>query len=224
MNTKSLLTKGAVVAGSFGLLATLGATAASASTQPATATVVASTHETNVPDTTSGTATSQSSPGGPVWARDDVTKTFRVTPTGVTPGGLNTYTVTETVNGTFTAFDEPNTATAADIAAGIPGPEVALNPNVTGQMHGTNTYTVTSNVAPDAAGLPALVNDQNGTANGGNGYSTSDLITDLFGGPANAANVQVGGGDNWVFAYHAAGGSMTQAWNTPTTAWGNITG
>jgi hypothetical protein len=205
MNTKSLLIKGAVVIGGLGLLGGLGATAASASVRPPAGPVVASTLEINVPDTTSGTATSVSTPFGPVWAWDNVIKTFRVTPLGD-----GQYTVTETVNGIFTAFDEPNTPD---------GTMVALSPAVTGLMHGTNTYTVTSGNAPDAAGLPRLVNDQQGNANNGNGYSTSDLITDIFGGSA-----QVGGGNNWVFAYHAAHSSMTQAWNTPTTAWGNITG
>jgi hypothetical protein len=216
MNTKSLLTRIGVPVLSLGLLGGLGATlatSASAAVKPPTATVVASTNEINVPDTTSGTTTSKPTDFGAVWAYDNVTKTFRVT-----PNGGNQYTVTETVNGTFAAFDEPNTRTAADIAANTPGPEIMLSPNVTGQMHGTNTYTVTSpNAAPDAAGLAAQYDDNYGTP----GITTSDLIKHIFG---DAADVQVGGGNNWVFAYHAAGGSMTQAYNTPTTAWGNITG
>jgi hypothetical protein len=170
-----------------------------ASPAPGTATVVASTNETNVPDTTTGTATRLSSPGGPVWAYDNVTKMFRVTPNG---GG--NYTVTETVNGTFSAFDEPNTPD---------GSEMALNPSVTGQMHGTNTYTVQSSVAPNAAGLAAQYDDQNGD------ITTSELINHIFGGSAS-----VSGGLNWVFSYHAAHGSMTQSYLTPPSAWGNITG
>jgi hypothetical protein len=185
----------------FGVAAV--AAPAMASSGPGTATVVASTNEINVPDTTSGTATSVSSPGGPVWAYDNVTKMFRVTPNG---GG--NYTVTETVNGTFSAFDEPNTPD---------GNEVALNPNVTGQMHGTNTYTVQSSVAPNAAGLAAQYDDQRGAA----GITTSDLIKHIFG---DDASVVVGGGGNWVFSYHAAQGSMTQSYSTPPSAWGNITG
>jgi hypothetical protein len=47
-----------------------------------------------------------------------------------------------------------------------------------------------------------------------------DLITHLFG---DDPSVQVGGGNAWVFTYKAGGNTMTQAWNTPTTAWGNIT-
>jgi hypothetical protein len=158
---------------------------AMASNGPGTATVVASTNEINVPDTTSGTATTVPSPGGPVWAYDNVTKT---------------------VNGTFSAFDEPNTPD---------GNEVPLNPNVTGQMHGTNTYTVQSSVAPNAAGLNAQYDDQNGAA----GITTSDLINHIFGD-----NATVSGGGTWVFSYHAAHGSMTQSYLTQPSAWGNITG
>ena len=203
MNTKSLLIRIGVPVLSLGLLGGLGATlatSASAAVKPPTATVVASTQEINVPDTTVGsTQTSTQSPGGPVWAYDNVTKTFRVT-----PNGNDTYTVEETVNGTFSAFDQPNTG----------GPEKSLN--VTGQMHGTNTYTVKSSVAPDAAGLKAQYDDSAGD------ISTSDLITDIFGG--NSANVSIGGGGTWVFAYHAAHGSMTQDYRTDPSTWGNITG
>ena len=203
MNTKSLLTRIGVPVLSLGLLGGLGATlatSASAAVKPPTATVVASTQEINVPDTTVGsTQTRTQSPGGPVWAYDNVTKTFRVT-----PNGNDTYTVEETVNGTFSAFDQPNTG----------GPEKSLN--VTGQMHGTNTYTVKSSVAPDAAGLKAQYDDSAGD------ISTSDLITDIFGG--NSANVSIGGGGTWVFAYHAAHGSMTQDYRTDPSTWGNITG
>ena len=208
MNTKSLLTRIGVPVLSLGLLGGLGATlatSASAAVKPPTATVVASTQEINVPDTTVGsTQTSTPSPGGPVWAYDNVTKMFRVT-----PNGNGSYTVEETVNGTFSAFDQPNTPTGA---------EAKLNPSVTGQMHGTNTYTVKSSVAPDAAGLKAQYDDSAGD------ISTSDLITDIFGGNSANPNMSIGGGGTWVFAYHAAHGSMTQDYRTDPSTWGNITG
>ena len=35
---------------------------------------------------------------------------------------------------------------------------------------------------------------------------------------------KITGGDTWVFAYHAAHGSMTQRYDTPSDTWGNITG
>ena len=34
----------------------------------------------------------------------------------------------------------------------------------------------------------------------------------------------ISGGNDWVFAYHAPGGSMTQRYDTDPTTWGNITG
>ena len=80
MNTKSLLTRIGVPVLSLGLLGGLGATlatSASAAVKPPTATVTASTHAVNVPDTTSGTADRQARPDiGAVWAYDNVTKTF----------------------------------------------------------------------------------------------------------------------------------------------------
>jgi hypothetical protein len=196
-----LITAAAAAAALAGSAAVAAPAMASNGPGPSTATVVASTNEINVPDTTSGTATSQSSPGGPVWAWDNVTKTFRVT-----PNGNGQYTVSEIVNGTFSAFDEPNT-----------GDTVNATPiNVDGQMHGTNTYTVYSpNALPNPHGLPAQVNYS------ATPVSTSALIADIFN---NDASVQVGGGGNWVFSYHAAHGSMTQSYLTQPADWGNITG
>ena len=84
MNTKSLLTRIGVPVLSLGLLGGIGATlatSASAAVKPPAATVVASTNENNVPDTTSGTVTSDPGTGnGPVWAYDNLAKKFRVTP------------------------------------------------------------------------------------------------------------------------------------------------
>jgi len=34
----------------------------------------------------------------------------------------------------------------------------------------------------------------------------------------------ISGGSDWVFAYHAAHGSMTQRYDTDPSTWGNITG
>lgn len=199
-----LITAVASAAALAGTAAVAAPAMASNGSGPSTATVVASTQETNVPDTTSGTATTVSSPGGPVWAYDNVTKTFRVT-----PNGNGQYTVSEIVNGTFSAFDEPNTGSST------PTPI-----NVDGQMHGTNTYYVSSTATPDPQGLAPQVNDNSG---GAGSVSTSDLIAQIF---HNDPNAVIGGGGNWVFAYHAAGGSMTQSYLTASTplVWGNITG
>ena len=88
--------------------------------------------------------------------------------------------------------------------------------SVTGQMHVTNDYTVTSVNAPDKAGLASLYNDQYGE-----NISTGDLISHIFG---NDPGITIGGGNDWVFAYHTGGSSMTQVWNTDPSTWGNITG
>ena len=111
MNPKSLLTRIGVPVLSIGLLGGLGATlatSASAAVKPPTATVVASTHVPGVPDTTVGntgswedangrvTHVESQSVYGPVWAIDDVTDTYHVTPLG-----NNQYAVDRMVNGTF---------------------------------------------------------------------------------------------------------------------------
>jgi hypothetical protein len=222
MNTKSLLTKGAVVAGSLGLLGGLGATLAtsasaatqsavltSASVTPPTATVVASTHVAGAPDTTVGstitgyyedingnvTTDPNASVYGPVWALDDVTDTYHVTPLG-----NNQYEVDRMVNGTFDAFAQPNTNSS------VPS---LFSPDVKGQVHGTISYVVTSANGPVGI-LPA---DELPTAGG------HAQLMQLFPDASNIA-----GGNDWVFAYHAAHGSMTQRYDTPSTTWGNITG
>src|ERR1039458_7530903 len=118
MNTKSLLTRIAVPVLSLGLLGGLGAalaTSAGASTMATTlsavspsGTVTANTHLNDHPDTTSvsGTATVPS-PGGPVWAYDNITEKFTVTPE--TAPGM--YSVTVDVVGSFHGFADPRIAT-----------------------------------------------------------------------------------------------------------------
>src|SRR4249919_936227 len=107
MNTKSLLTRIGVPVLALGLLGGAGATlatSASAATLPAAAalsanvklpTTTAVTHVNNVPDTTSGTVTSDPGTGnGPVWAYDNLAEQFKVTETA---SGF--YTVVVTVHG-----------------------------------------------------------------------------------------------------------------------------
>jgi hypothetical protein len=220
MNTKSLLTRIGVPVLSLGLLGGLGATLAtsasastmattlSASVKPATATVVASTHVAGVPDTTVGSVDTGFYEGasgnmttdptlsafGPVWAIDDATDTYKVHSLG-----NNQYEVDRMVNGTFEAFAQPN--------AGPVAPK--LDPEVNGQIHGTISYVVTSVKGP-VGNLPS----QEPTATG----SHAQLLQ-LF---PDASNIS--GGNDWVFAYHAAHGSMTQRYDTDPTTWGNITG
>jgi hypothetical protein len=222
MNTKSLLTRIGVPVLSLGLLGGLGATLAtsasaatqsavltSASVKPPTATVVASTHVAGVPDTTTGsTATgvyedangqTTTDPAlsvyGPVWAIDDVTDTYHMTPLG-----NNQYEVDRMVNGSFVAFAQPN--------SGLPIAPLFSSP-VKGQVHGTISYVVTSANGPVGNLLP-----EQPRATG----SHAQLLQ-LF---PDASNIS--GGNDWVFAYHAAHGSMTQRYDTDPTTWGNITG
>jgi hypothetical protein len=216
MNTKSLLTKGAIVAGSLGMLGGLGATVAtSASASTFGPTVVASTHAAGLPDTTVGSTTTGAyedangnvttdptqSVYGPVWAIDDVTETYHVTPLG-----NNQYQVDRMVNGTFVAFAQPNTGLS------VPSPLNAVK----GQMHGTISYVVTSANGPVASNLPADEPTVSATQPPTGSHAQ---LMQLF---PDATSIQ--GGNDWVFAYHTAHGSMTQRWNTDPTTWGNITG
>jgi hypothetical protein len=224
MNTKSLLTRIGVPVLSLGLLGGIGATLAtsasastlpaaatlSASVKPPTATVVASTHVASVPDTTVGntgfyedasghmTTDPALSVYGPVWAIDDVTDTYRVTPLG-----NGDYAVDRQVNGTFEAFAQPN--------SGLPTVS-PLSPSVKGQVHGTISYVVHSATGPVASNLLP----EQPLATGSHAQ-----LMQLFPGIADS---DISGGSDWVFSYHAAHGSMTQRWDTDPSTWGNITG
>jgi hypothetical protein len=192
MNTKSLLTRIAVPVLSLGLLGGLAAlaTSASASTMATTfsavnqsGTVTANTHLNNHPDTTSasGTATVPS-PGGPVWAYDNITEKFTVTP-GTAAG---TYSVTVDIVGSFHGFADPRLVSEGSSDPG--GPLVS-----DGSVKGSISYTVTSPNAPDPSLLP--------------GQSASDAtlsqnITALFGG-----TVTFVGFGPYTFTYHKVAGA-----------------
>jgi len=143
MNTKSLLTRIAVPVLSLGLLSGLGATlASSASASTASAvtlasvskTVTATTYSPNHYDTTS-VQTGVNTPGGPLWAYDNLTEKFTAVP-GATAGQ---WSVTVSVKGTFDGFVSPTTG----------APEVNK-----GVVLGTIQYDVTSPNKPSQAQLP----------------------------------------------------------------------
>ena len=182
---------------------------ASAAVKPPTATIVASTHVTGVPDTTVGsvdtgryedangqiTDNPARSAFGPVWAIDNVTDKWQVKPLG-----NGAYQVDRQVIGTFAAFAQP-----------YAGPVAPLFPSeVDGQMNGTNSYVVYSANGPQPQKLPA--EEPTGT-------TSHDQLMQLF-----PDATKITGGDTWVFAYHAAHGSMTQRYDTLSDTWGNITG
>ena len=141
MNTKSLLTRIGVPVLSLGLLGGLGATlatSASASTAATMAsvsrTVTATTYSPNHYDTTS-VPTGVNTPGGPLWAYDNLTEKFTAVP-GTTAGQ---WSVTVNVKGTFDGFVSPTTG----------APEVNR-----GVVLGTIQYNVTSPNKPSQANLP----------------------------------------------------------------------
>jgi hypothetical protein len=153
------------------LLTTAGQASAAVTTAPAAVTaaavqapaqapkiVIAATHRTDVPDTTSvsGPAT-PNTPQGPQWAWDDLGAVFTVTPVAGHPG---TWNVRLDEAGTYRAFADPNTGAAW---------------NHTGLLGGWVTYTVTSTGMPSARNLPA---------NSSGAKSSSDLIRELFGDPS----------------------------------------
>ena len=111
----------------------------------------------------------------------------------VTPLGNGQYAVDRLVNGTFEAFAQPN--------AGLPAPK--LDPGVKGQVHGTNSYVVTSAhrprrlaAAPGAAERRPAPTRSSGSCSGASMTRPSPAAT------------------TWVFAYHTAHGSMTQRYDT----------
>jgi hypothetical protein len=183
--------------------------ASSAGASQAATTVNVSTQIQGAPDTTVGSTTTglcEAANGsvvddqsgqcvfGPVWATDTYTDKFQIKALG-----NNNYSVQRQANGTFTAFAEPNTGSATAVLI-----------NVTGQFHGTISYTVSSTQGPTGK-LPAK--EPIGTTGG------SAVLYQIFGQDAT-----ISGGTDWVFAYNTATSRMVQAWNTDPSTWGNITG
>ena len=120
----------------------------------------------------------------------------------MTPLGNHDYAVDRLVNGTFVAFAQPNTGLST----------VSPLDAVKGQLHGTISYVVHSANGPDAS---ALLPEQ--TVATGSHAQLRQLFPDI-------TDSNISGGSDWVFAYHAAHGSMTQRYDTDSTTWGNITG
>jgi hypothetical protein len=201
----------AVILAAAGVITGVGVTASQAA--PVSRSVTASTHIAGVPDTTVGsTATGayEDASGqmttdpalsvfGPVWAIDEITNTFRVTPLG-----SDNYRVDRIANGTWEGFAQPNTGLST----------VTPLDDVSGQLHGTNSYVVHSANGPDAS---ALLPEQ-AIATG-----TYAQLKQLFPGISDA---DISGGNAWVFAYVAdqGGNRMVQRYDTAPSTWGNITG
>lgn len=122
-------------------LGVMGAGAAFAGTGPVTAV----THSSGHPDTTnvSGSCTG-TSPNGPTWAFDNLSRRFTVVP----ESEPNTYSVTINDNGSFSEFANPLTG---DCLVG------------NGSVRGTIQYDVFSLNSPDPANLPAQIDGTVGT-------------------------------------------------------------
>lgn len=173
-----------------------GAASASAATVPGV--VHAVVHSAGHLDTTnvSGPATI-ASPGGPVWAYDNLTEKFSAVPTGA-----GTWAVTIDVNGSFAGFADPATGQA-------------LTSN--GPVKGTIEYNVSSPVAPDAKALPAQEADGTGL-----GVALGQLFGQADGASIFAAHTgadQVTSGGDYTFSYQ--NGSYVQDTSGIT---GDVTG
>ena len=137
----------------FGVAAV--AAPAMASNGPGTVTAV--THVSNHPDTTSlpadyllslGSANATlDSPGGPVWAYDNLSERFTVTDLG---GG--NYTVDVTLQGSFQGFADPRTQAEEDVLGLHHAPGTALDSQ--GSVKGTIQYNVYSPERRDPPAVP----------------------------------------------------------------------
>jgi hypothetical protein len=139
------------------------------------------THSANHADTTSVTGTATvPSPGGPVWAYDNLTEQF-----SVTPAGAGMWNVTINVNGSFQGFADPRMASEGSTDPG--GPLTSA-----GSVKGTISYLVSSPNTPNRTLLPAQEAD---------GTGLSAALAQLFGG-----NEQIVGGGSYNFSYNQVGG------------------
>ena len=181
MRIRAIIAAAAAPLALGGILLATASQASAASVQQGAVSAV--THLNNHPDTTSvsGTAT-KDSPGGPVWAYDNIAEKFTV----AAGSASGTYLVTISFTGSFHGFADPRTASEGSSDPG--GPLVS-----DGSVKGTISYEVSSVTPPDPSALP--------------GQSPSDatlgsLIKQLFGG-----NGTVTGGGAYTFTYHKVAGT-----------------
>ena len=157
----------------------LGATSASASAKPAA--YSANAHESGVSDTTnvSGNAT-QDSPGGPVWALDNLERKLTAT-----QNADGTWAVQISSQGTFSAFASPIDGNT------WPGVGASASDN-TGSVKGFVNYTVVSATPPSNANLPSQLP---------NTLHSADIAALWFGVPSSAVTGASPGGINYSFDY-----------------------
>jgi hypothetical protein len=164
------------------------------------------THLNNHPDTTNIPeplgpgqylpGATVSSPGGPVWAYDNITEKFTITPER-TP---DTYLVSIDIVGSFHGFANPRTADEMT-AAGLSGPAPAAALDSTGSVKGTIAYDVVvqPGQSPDPANLPGQ---------SASNAHLGDNISLLFDGHTVSISQAATG---YTFTYHkVAGADYTQ--------------
>ena len=188
-----------------------GAASASAATVPGA--VHAVTHSAQHLDTTSGPLVGalKDSPGGPVWAHDNLTEQFTVVPDGAN------YKVTIDVTGSFQGFADPGRDGSQDPNLGYGQPLASSGP-----VHGTISYEIQSSQAPDPKALPAQ--ELPGT---GLGVAIGQLFGETDGlsifNPAHAGPAQYVGGGDYNFSYQ--NGSYVQFQSGPNFGiTGDVTG
>ena len=156
-----------------------------AGTGPGTVTAV--THAADHPDTCACT-TDILSGNGYVWAWDNLSVKFSVTPE-TSPGN---YSVTITYSGSFSAFANPTT-----------GAPMTGN----GSVQGTIQYDVSSSSPPDPGNLPAQVpGDSTRDQAGISGATTTGQMLGLLFDGQSATNLIVGGG-HYYFTYTLVDGT-----------------
>src|SRR6266516_2343331 len=178
------------------VVALLGSAAAAAPAMAGTgpASVTAVTHVNNHPDTTSLPTeylpgATLNSTGGPVWAYDNLSEKFTVT-----PAGGNHYTVDVTMNGSFQGFADPRTPQEeADLGLRhVPGSALDSQGSVKGQI----SYDVYSpEGGPDPAALPSQQASDT---------HLSDEIHQLF--PRDDSTEIISGGNHSTFTYTKVNG------------------
>jgi hypothetical protein len=173
-----VLSSAALVAGFIGV--------SSAASAAGSGTVMATTHASNHPDTCSCT-TNVTSSNGDVWAYDNLSRKFTVTP----ETGPGNYQVVIVDHGSFAAFAEPNNP---DLSTFYPI-------KATGSIDGTITYDVQSSTPPDPSALPAQEPSD---------ATTSEMISALFDG-----NATIVGGGAYTYTYKAGGETYTQTSTSP---------
>lgn len=166
-----------------GAVALAGLTATAMAAHAAPTTVTAHTAISNRPD----------SGNGGTWAYDDFGRTLTVTLAAVqnpadTAKHLTDYTATVTDNGDFHAIigtDTPNQV--------VPGLKIASG--VSGEMHGSITYTITAPSTDTLTGtVPATENDNFGAP----AVTTGNWPAQAF---ATSAGVTVTEGSTWSWTY-----------------------